>query len=165
MEQVNIVHFNKGLLMNGVWDVCPCMDNVFKEMQIGDCTTGVTVSYSISNRFYSMIVGLTTTAFEIEGSVDIDIYSADISVFEETAIWVHGLYNRSMCGMSSCSCSKEGSCIDPSVGNHLSDTDTVRLHSVYFDGSQTDGSSWPWCDKHNTTAVGITAACNQVAVI
>ena len=34
VEQVNIVHFDTGLLMNGVWDVCPCMDNVFKDMQV-----------------------------------------------------------------------------------------------------------------------------------
>ena len=31
--------------MVGVWDVCPCMDNVFRDMQIGDCPTGVLVSY------------------------------------------------------------------------------------------------------------------------
>ena len=141
--------------MVGVWDVCPCMDNVFRDMQIGDCPTGVLVSYSISNRLcvptpsacakpdplldssavrlkallrgrYNMIIGLTTNAYIVEGSVDIDIYSTDISIFEEHGVLIRGLYNVT-------------------TGSHLSDTDTVRLHSAYFDGSQAGDAPTATC--------------------
>ena len=132
--------------MVGVWDVCPCMDNVFRDMQIGDCPTGVLVSYSISNRLYNMIIGLTTNAYIVEGSVDIDIYSTDISIFEEHGVLIRGLYNVT-------------------TGSHLSDTDTVRLHSAYFDGSQAGDAPKSTCATRNTTGIAVTPACNQIAII
>ena len=161
--------------MVGVWDVCPCMDNVFRDMQIGDCPTGVLVSYSISNRLcvptpsacakpdplldssavrlkallrgrYNMIIGLTTNAYIVEGSVDIDIYSTDISIFEEHGVLIRGLYNVT-------------------TGSHLSDTDTVRLHSAYFDGSQAGDAPTATCATRNTTGIAVTPACNQIAII
>lgn len=122
---------------------------LYANVQVDACNTGVMVSYSISNRFYNMIVGLTQNAWIVEGSVDIDIYSTDISIFEQYGVWVRGLYNGSY----------------GTPGTRLSGSDTVRLHSAYFDGSQPGDVPHTSCVTRNTTAIMITDACNQVAVI
>lgn len=59
----------------------PCMYNSFYDVQVGQCSIGVNVNYSIANRFHNFIVGAIDTGFYLNGTNQLDIYSPTIEGF------------------------------------------------------------------------------------